>query len=176
MMFLDPRFWLLLCVCTIGAGLMGHGTGYAKAEKEAERKELKVSLAHAEQLQAMTQDRINQQREFVRTMDHLAAQYHQKETHAKAHADRLVTAYRDGQYRLSLAVRSCTGKPATDPGHTGPESGAEGEARAELMPATAADLISVANDGDSAVRQLNAVIDAYAELRRYCQQQVAPPK
>jgi hypothetical protein len=65
--------------------------------------------------------------------------------------------------RLSIPVATCTA--AAVGGNPGSVAGAGAEARAELMPATADSLIGIAADGDAAVRQLNAVIDAYNALR-----------
>jgi len=69
----------------------------------------------------------------------------------------LYIAVRTGAQRLRLPASV----PAT------PESGADAGAvpaqGCELDPKTAADLVSIAQEGDAAIRQLNELIDLYAK-------------
>ena len=62
-----------------------------------------------------------------------------------------------GAVRLSVPT---TG-PVCSSESAGAASGTGTETRAELDPKTADDLIAIAKDGDDAIRQLNALIDAY---------------
>ena len=77
----------------------------------------------------------------------------------------LRTAVRTGAVRLSILANRDPAATCQD-SRTAVELG--DQARSELMPQTAEDLISIAADGDAAVRQLNAVIDAYAAIRSGC--------
>jgi hypothetical protein len=90
--------------------------------------------------------------------DHLT----QEQTHAKTERDRFNDDVRSGAVRLSIPVASgqcaATANPAAAAGHWH-------QARAELDPATAAALDAIAGDGDDAIRQLNACIDAYNLVR-----------
>lgn len=90
--------------------------------------------------------------------DHLT----QEQTHAKTERDHFNADVRGGTVRLSIPVASgqcaATADPVAAAGH-------RHQARAELDPATAAALDTIAGDGDDATRQLNACIDAYNLVR-----------
>ena len=90
--------------------------------------------------------------------DHLT----QEQTHAKTERDRFNADVRSGAVRLSIPVASGQCTATAD---TSTASGHRHEARAELDPATAAALDTIAGDGDDATRQLNACIDAYNTVR-----------
>ncbi len=80
--------------------------------------------------------------------------------HAQVTQARLVADIRSGAQRLSIAAncRPAAGQAATDSGST---PGAADGARAELDPAAAEDLVAIASDGDSAIRERNACIQQY---------------
>jgi prophage endopeptidase len=59
-----------------------------------------------------------------------------------------------GKRRLSVLAASCSVRALADP------SVDAAEARAELNPAAAERIVRIPNDGDDAIRQLNALIDA----------------
>jgi hypothetical protein len=79
---------------------------------------------------------------------------------AKTAIDSLRADVRSGAERLSVPTRSCSPAPASGSAATG-----DPEARAELLPATALELIDIAADGDDAVRELNACVDKYNAVR-----------
>ena len=96
----------------------------------------------------------------VRT-DQLTEETH----HAQTDRDRFMADVRSGAIRLSIPVaKQC---PGNGPGPA--DSAAAGsnrqQARAELDGAAAAALDAIASDGDAAIRQLNACIDAYNLIR-----------
>lgn len=100
----------------------------------------------------------------------LAAQEtdHQKETdRVQAENDDFVAGVRSGRIRLSIPTKGA-GAPEVckpDPAHGAPSAGPPEEARAELEPAAAANLVAITNDGDDAIRDLNACIDRYNTVR-----------
>ena len=76
----------------------------------------------------------------------------------KKDAEKIIASLRadvaSGKLRFTTTVRNCTSSATR-----------LGEARAELDPTTADDLLRIARDGDDAIRQLNYCIDAYNSLR-----------
>ena len=90
------------------------------------------------------------------------AQYLEDQNRAKLETDGLRADLRAARVRLSVPVTASSRETAGD---SSPAGGAVAEARAELVPAVADDLVAIAIDGDAAVRQLNACIDAYDGVR-----------
>ncbi len=83
---------------------------------------------------------------------------------AQAEKTAFIAGVRRGDIRLSIPVASCTasGTAGTDPALDGRD---RHQARADLTPAAASALETIAGDGDDAIRQLNACIDAYNDIR-----------
>lgn len=91
-------------------------------------------------------------------VDKTISNYEKEAEDAKKEIDRLRIDVRNGNRRLSVAVRSCT-VPTT--------SGNDiDQARAELDPAAADRIIAITEDGDTAIRKLNACIDQYNAVRK----------
>ena len=90
--------------------------------------------------------------------DHLT----QEQTHAKTERYRFNADVRSGAVRLSIPVAGGQCAATADPTAA---AGDRHQTRAELEPATAAALDSIAAAGDAATRQLNACIDAYNLVR-----------
>ncbi|MFS4552091.1 hypothetical protein [Comamonas resistens] len=88
-----------------------------------------------------------------------------EQNHANHESDAYQRGLRAGTVRVSVPVvpGSCTVPASGAAEHAGP--GSE-QAKAQLDPATAADLDAIAGDGDEAIRELNACIDKYAEVKR----------
>ena len=78
---------------------------------------------------------------------------------AKDKVTKLQSDIDDGQLRLSIATRSV--QTCSDSTSTARST----EARAELDPEASKSLVSITADGDSAIRQLNACIDIYNQVR-----------
>jgi len=96
----------------------------------------------------------------------LREQLHQEKRSAKANQDRLIADIRAGAQRLSIAA-TCPAPPASQAGEdtaAAPGDGAD-SARAELDPEAAATLVAIAADGDQAIRERNACIAAYDNIR-----------
>ncbi|PIK76371.1 lysis system i-spanin subunit Rz [Pseudomonas sp. 382] len=109
-----------------------------------------------EELEASIESRKNTQRLLAQLdTEHTQERERANQTNASLRAD--VAA---GKRRLSVLATSCAAGPATATGLD------HAEARAELDPAAAERIVAIANDGDDAIRQLNALQDY---VRTACQ-------
>ena len=87
--------------------------------------------------------------------------YELKKANDDVKTTKLRADVRSGTLRLSIP----TAGPVLSAQSAGIAPGDRAEARAELDPKTADDLIAIAKDGDDAIRQLNACIDAYNVIK-----------
>ena len=148
--------WLVgiaFVVAAIGvAYLEGHHKGYVERVNEDA-----VVVAAANEQARAAENIAEEKIESIQTS-------HQKElSNAQANFDRRMAAYRNGAFSLSVPV---TAVPAcTNPGSP---RGPVQEARAELTAEAGNALESIAEDGDNAIRQSNALIDAYAVALATC--------
>ncbi|WP_269633145.1 lysis system i-spanin subunit Rz [Pelomonas sp. BJYL3] len=148
--------------------LLGQAKGGAEQQLVADQRERSVSEQHAAALAtanarnraaeaSLRIDLAKQAKNFKRALDD-----------EKAHKDSLLYGLRYGAVRLSVPVlgtstgQACGAHANGDPGATG---GDWHEARAELAPQAAADLVSIAHEGNAAIHQLNACIDRYNAVR-----------
>jgi len=76
---------------------------------------------------------------------------------AKAEVTKLQSDIADGKLRFSVRTVSTCQDASSSGGNT--------ESRAELDPTVSQALIDITADGDNAIRQLNACIDIYNEVR-----------
>jgi hypothetical protein len=79
---------------------------------------------------------------------------------AKSQINTLRNYVASGVVRLSIATQTSVSTAS----NTAPASGNQ-QARAELDPKAANALISIAADGDEAIRKLNSCIDSYNQVR-----------
>lgn len=147
---LKPYLWAATLVALIMSYAIGHHHGTVSAETKNElvvaqlnKQAREDELAHAESLNV------------------LATQLQKVNKDAELQIADLRTQFRAGTRSLYLPAICPVQAPAGDALATG----AGNEARAKLDPETAESLISITEDGDKAIRQLNAVIDAYNALR-----------
>lgn len=85
--------------------------------------------------------------------------------HAQVDIDHRMAALRTGSVRLSVPATTGACHPArgdADPGTVADHQ----EARAEIDPEVAASLVSITDEGDAAIRDLNACIDRYNTVRQ----------
>lgn len=144
---------LVIALAIAAAWLKGHGAGYDERDTEL-RLEVAAANARARQIE----------RDARAKLDAITRTHHQESTDAHATIDRLRADLRAGTVRLRLP--GAARLPACANFATAP--GAEPETRAELDPATADALVAITTDGDGAIRQLNAVIDAYGVAVEAC--------
>lgn len=150
---------LALVMCYIGGYYFGHknaATEYelrmAELDKQAANELLLVNEEHARESSQLRRDFANLQVAFMKG-----------EENAKAEINRLRSNVASGATRLSVAVASCS--QANSSAGAGSTSGVTDTARAELLPATAIDLINLAADADTEVRRTNLCINAYNKLK-----------
>ena len=143
---------LLVAAAVAAAGMRAYNAGYSAHEAE-------TSTATAEANQrARAAERAASAR-----MAKVATDHRKVVSDAQAQIDLLRTDVRRGARRLSILTAGlsvCPGAAAA--GRSGAET------RADIDPATADALVAIAADGDAAIRQANALIDAYAIAADVC--------
>lgn len=112
---------------------------------------------HAAEITSSLQSARETERKMVEERDELKKKYEEKIQQAEISNRQLRNDLRAGKLRLSVAVKKCTVPAASGTG--------SGEARVELDPTVADDLVSIATDGDIAIRKLNYCIDQYNAVR-----------
>ena len=128
----------------------GHHKGYALATLEHQ--------SEVGKLNAQARDR--EQADAAKIND-MAYQLERANNDAEVQINKLRRDLRAGTQRLSVpVVNVCSAESAAA------APGDRTEARAELDPKAADDLVAIAQEGDAAIRQLNACIDAYNEVRQ----------
>lgn len=143
---------LVVATAATTAYLWAYNAGYAASEA-------KVSAAIAEANQRARAA----ESAAVEKVAKLTTDYMRETSDAQTQIDALRASVRDGTRRLSVRVASVPGCQGA-----APTAGTGAETRAELDPATADALVSIAADGDAAIRQSNALIDSYAIARETC--------
>jgi len=145
-MFSLTNPWILIGILSvvISSYFYGHHQAYIEQEAEVAR----LNLIEREK-----------EAEMVKIADNHATELRKANDQAKAEITKLQSDVASGAVRLSIATRSV--QVSTDPtsatGNT--------ETRSELDPEVANALITIASDGDKAIRSLNACIDIYNEVR-----------
>ena len=120
----------------------GHHQAYVEQEAEIARLNL-IERDKEQQMQFMAD---NHAKELRRTNQN-----------AKTEVAKLQSDLADGKLRFSVSTISTCKDSTSAEGNT--------ESRTELDPEISQALISITADGDSAIRQLNACIDIYNEVR-----------
>lgn len=136
----------------IGAVFAGTGflAGYSIGAKE-------VGDLRAQYDEQVRQTQVKY-RLLIEAIDETVSNYEKEAEDAKKEIDQLRADVRNGSRRLSVAVRSCT-VPTASGNDTD-------QTRAELDPAAADRIIAIAEEGDGAIRKLNACIDQYNAARK----------
>jgi prophage endopeptidase len=131
----------------IGALVAGFLAGHHQAEIEQE-------AAHVQALE-QAQER---EHELILAVNDISAKYLKAQEDAETRKNTVTAGIRSGAVRLSIPTAACGGESAAT------ASGNRAKARTELDRQTAESLVSIASDGDRAIRQLNACIDAYNKV------------
>jgi hypothetical protein len=141
----NPYVILGFVLALIGAFFTGHHKGYAEAEAEQQIEIARLNTVAREVERAMT-SKVND----------VSIKLQKANSDAKTEIVKRDFAIADGTLRLSIPTKSplCALTGST------PASG-DNETRAEFEPAFAQALIAITDDGDAAIRKLNACIDAY---------------
>jgi len=145
-MFSLTNPWILIGILSvvISSYFYGHHQAYIEQEAEVAR----LNLIELEK-----------EAEMVKIADNHATELRKANDQAKAEITKLQSDVASGAVRLSIATRSV--QVSTD--STSATGGTE--TRAELDPEVANALITIASDGDKAIRSLNACVDIYNEVR-----------
>ena len=143
-------YWLLALVALCIACEV-HG------RHEVEKKYLKKEADAALQLSEAARE---QERIISHSLSAISDNHHKESKNAKVKIDSLVNDVRSGKQRLSVAINSCS-----TAGDSTATAGTVTEARAELLPKTAIDLIELAAGADAEVRRTNECIDSYNAVR-----------
>lgn len=146
---------LLVAAAVAAAGMRAYNAGYARHEAETS-----AAVAEANS-KARAAERAASERMAKVVSDHA-----KEATLAKMETVRLRADLRRGARRLSVptadGVSGC--EDSSPPARTG------AEARSELAGSVAEALVSIAADGDDAIRQSNALIEAYQLASEVCGQ------
>jgi hypothetical protein len=152
MSLFNPWVLLGILMAVIGAG----STGYMKGgSDESKRQQLEIARLN-EQARAKEQA-------LVTAVQKQATQLVKAEQNAKTVIQKRNSDIDSGALRLRLPVKatSCPIQATTD---STPAARDSIQAGAELERETAKALITITDDGDKAIRQLNACIDAYTSI------------
>ena len=151
---------LALVLGTIGGA---YWKGRSDANAKWETRVAEMEAASQKKLLEATHAVRRVETEAAQRLHDVSVQYAREVKDAKLEKDRVLAGLRSGGIRLSVpTASSCRYPEAINPSFT---RGDRHEARAELATEAAATLVSIAADGDEAIRQLNACIDAYNEVR-----------
>lgn len=147
--------------------LQGHASGAQQAQDAAERRERRSSDQHTQALAAANARHRATEAGLRTDLADQADHFRKAMLDEKVQRDRFMAGVRSGAIRLSIPViaasaAACGAHAGGDPAAAG---GDRHEARAELAPAAAETLAAIVDDGDDAIRQLNACIDRYNTVR-----------
>jgi hypothetical protein len=153
MNILNPYVILGIVLALLGSFFAGHHKGYAEAEAEQQIEVARLNSVAREVEHVMT-GKVND----------LSTKLQKATNDAKVEIVKRNISIADGTLRLSVPTRSLC--PTAD----SPASSDNTAARAELEPAFAQSLIAITDEGDNAIRQLNACIDAYNIIQMKAEQ------
>jgi hypothetical protein len=172
---IPSTLWALLCAALIvGAGIQRSEASKARSERDAARAEYAGFAAQVAEATRMAETLAREKETQLQAQSQTLRDQLTKEIqHAKNTQSRLVADIRSGAQRLSIAA-SCAdaGQASADPA-TPP--GAGDQARAELDPAAAEDLVAIVADGDNAILERNACIQQYNAVRAALNSPAAAP-
>lgn len=140
-MFGLPNPWMIMGVIFAMLGVYGYGHHAGYTQKETED-----AIAIAQ-----TNTKLNKLKEDA------DVQLAQQNKQLAAKQSQLLDALRTGNQRLYIPVSSSSGCTAF--------AGGDGQARAELDGSLSEALVTITNDGDKAIVDLNSCIDRYNQVR-----------
>jgi hypothetical protein len=154
MSLLNPWVILALICAFLGIGAVSYTKG---EDSERERQQLEIAALNAKS------------RETEQRMSEIAQTYAQTlmkaNNVAKVKEDKLRSDIADGTFKLRIPVKASNCAVYTAQDSTTAVGDNSGEASAELTGQASNDLISIASEGDTAIRKLNACIEQYDQMR-----------
>lgn len=146
--------------------------GYDDAERIYQKREAALSAQAQKRYDAAMHDAQMQADLLTAELTAIDQRRAKEQAHADDQIKQLRTDLSTGARRLSIPTTAACALPAgAATGSAGTVARVEPEARAQLTEQAAQELVGIAADGDSAIRQLNAVIDAYAAVQAMCSHQ-----
>src|SRR5450830_427596 len=141
--------------------------------------DLRLAAAQADEAAALTLARATdaarrREQDAAKAQQDRTNQLRKERDYAKANRDQFIAGVRSGAIRLSIPVLARDGN--ADGADAGAVSGNRHQTPAELDPEAAQFLDAIAGDGDDAIRQLNACIDIYNDVREKFNVQTGQPK
>lgn len=146
---LNPGVWIAALFVLAATFGIGHHKGYVLRDTEMQA-----------QIAKMNEEARDKERAMQAAANATANNLRKVNQDAQAQISRLNSDVATGAIRLSIATRSVQACPVA-----GDASGDRNQARAELDPAAAQSLVAITADGDAAIRQLNACIDFYNQVK-----------
>ena len=148
----NPWVILALICAFLGVGAFSYSKG---EDSEHERQQLEIAKLNDEARQ--------KEKALVSAVNTTATQLVRANNNAKLQTQKLHSALDDGTLKLRIPVKAsvCAVYPTPD-APVAPRDSVQ--ATAELDRETAKSLIAITDDGDKAIRQLNACIDAYTTI------------
>jgi hypothetical protein len=136
--------WVIVGILSlvVSSYFYGHHQAYVEQEAEIARLNL-IERDKEQQMQVMA--------------DNHAKDLRKANQNAKTEVAKLQSDLADGKLRFSVSTISTCKDSTSAEGNT--------ESRTELDPEVSQALIAITADGDNAIRQLNACIDIYNEVR-----------
>lgn len=134
------------------------GSGYYKGKRdETTRQQLEIARLNGEARQ--------KEQALSAAVTTTANSLRMSNEKAKSISKERDAAIASGNLKLRVAIKApeC---PVSAAGDSTPAAGNSVQATAELDPEAARRLIAITDDGDKAIRQLNACVDAYNEIRQ----------
>lgn len=171
---LDLRLLIALSLMLVTAYVAGDRTRSAADQREWQAREIRIAVETAERLAAATEQVRLTERSMSTRIATVETQHVKEMEHVRSENARLVADIRARRLRLYVPARP-TGDTADRP-DPAIADGNSGETRTELDPALAEALVSIAAEGDAAIRQLNACIDAYDGIKQEFSPHSLPPK
>jgi prophage endopeptidase len=155
---------ILIALIAIAASLgVGYWWGKSDADTKWGKRFAEMEALSAKKLAEATDAVRKVETEASERLNDLASKHAKEIRDAKVRSDRIVADIRSGALRMSIPVASAC--PSPEAQGAAPAGGDRPQARAELAAEAAGTLVSIASEGDEAIRQLNACIDAYNEVR-----------
>jgi prophage endopeptidase len=141
---------LVVALCSvIGSYFYGHHTGYKESQAE-----MIVKIAESNTKSREVENNLNEQ------ISNLSTQLVKVQDDAKKEIAKRDSAIATG--KLQLYVKT---KPTVCPSKDAPSTSGPDTATAQLDPTFAQSIVTITDDGDSAIRKLNACIATYNQVR-----------
>ncbi|NDP60088.1 MAG: hypothetical protein GZ090_12120 [Oxalobacteraceae bacterium] len=163
-LLLNPWVWLALIVGVLFSSSVGGVLGYRLSNQRAELRQVTATVQADKQLSSAMEKVRDIERGRSSDLQAIAVKHKQEMDDAKTKMDALRADVRSGAVRLSIATKSAGDRAAS--GNPAAAAGASAETRSELSGPAAEFLIGLADECDANAIQLNAVIDAYAAIRK----------